>query len=175
MNGAQAIGLTVDRGKIDTGERSAPLCEIELELERGDEASLFKVARELTQALPAKLALKSKSERGYELIDDALGAPVKTALVALVPGMSTREGFKAIGRACLKQILGNEPALLDGDPDGVHQLRVGVPADRCDLALRSQTERSGHRARPSRHPAGFKARSFPARVALAHRLHHPFH
>ena len=38
VNGAQAVVLTVDRGKIDTGERSTPLCEIELELERGDEA-----------------------------------------------------------------------------------------------------------------------------------------
>jgi inorganic triphosphatase YgiF len=28
VNGARAIVLTVDRGKIDTGERSAPLCEI---------------------------------------------------------------------------------------------------------------------------------------------------
>jgi inorganic triphosphatase YgiF len=135
VNGAQAIVLTVDHGKIDTGERSAPLCEIELELERGDEAALFKVARELTQVLPAKLALKSKSERGYELIDDAFGAPVKAAPVELVPSMSTRAAFKAIGRACLKQILGNEPALLDGNPDGVHQLRVGVRRLRAAMSL----------------------------------------
>jgi triphosphatase len=135
VNGAQAIVLTVDRGKIDTGERSAPLCEIELELERGDEAALFEVARELTQALPAKLALKSKSERGYELIDDTLGAPVKGAPVDLVPGVSMREAFKAIGRACLKQILGNEPVLLDGNPDGVHQLRVGVRRLRAAMSL----------------------------------------
>jgi triphosphatase len=140
VNGAQAIVLTVDHGKIDTGERSAPLCEIELELERGDEAALFKIARELTQALPAKLALKSKSERGYELIDDAkgrrvIGAPVKAAPVVLVPDMSARAAFKAIGRACLKQILGNEPALLDGNPDGVHQLRVGVRRLRAAMSL----------------------------------------
>src|SRR5215468_9984074 len=51
VNGTQAVVLTVDRGKIDTGERSSPLCEIELELEHGDEAVLFTVARELTQAL----------------------------------------------------------------------------------------------------------------------------
>src|SRR5499427_6342160 len=69
-----AIALTVDQGTIDTGSRSLPLCEIELELERGDVAELFDVARELSHALPAQLALKSKSERGYELIDDVRNA-----------------------------------------------------------------------------------------------------
>jgi inorganic triphosphatase YgiF len=54
IKGLNAALDTVDRGKIDTGERSAPLCE----LERGDEAVLFTVASELTRALPAKLAIK---------------------------------------------------------------------------------------------------------------------
>jgi triphosphatase len=53
-NGAHAIALTVDQGKIDTGARSAPLCEIELELERGNQTELFEIVRELTCALPAR-------------------------------------------------------------------------------------------------------------------------
>jgi triphosphatase len=134
-NGESAIALTVDQGKIDTGTRSAPLCEIELELERGNEAKLFDVARGLTQALPVHLALKSKSERGYELLDDARDAPVKGAPVELCRGTNTRDGFKIIGRACLKQIVGNEPALLKGDPEGVHQMRVGLRRLRAALSL----------------------------------------
>src|SRR5215510_3247533 len=46
----RAIALTIDRGKIDTGTRSAPLCEIELELKRGNATELFDVARELSAA-----------------------------------------------------------------------------------------------------------------------------
>src|SRR5262249_4694564 len=61
--------LAVDRGTIDTGMRSIPLCEIELELELGTATQLFEVARELTEALSARIAVKSKSERGYEIID----------------------------------------------------------------------------------------------------------
>jgi len=45
------------------------LCEIELELKRGNQAELFNVARELMQAVPARLEFKSKSQRGYELLD----------------------------------------------------------------------------------------------------------
>jgi len=134
-NGTRTIALTVDQGKIDTGARSAPLCEIELELKRGNEKELFDVARELTQALPAHVAFKSKSERGYELLDDEHGAPVKAAAVDLITGTRTRDGFKTIGRACLKQIVGNEPALLEGDPDGVHQMRVGLRRLRAALSL----------------------------------------
>jgi inorganic triphosphatase YgiF len=134
-NDTRTITLTLDQGKIDTGPRSAPLCEIELELERGKKAELFYLARELTQALPAQLALKSKSERGYALLDDEQGAPVKAAPVDLVAGTSMRDGFAIIGRACLKQIVGNVPALLKGDPEGVHQMRVGMRRLRAAMSL----------------------------------------
>ena len=134
-NGTRAIALTVDQGKIDTGARSAPLCEIELELKHGNEAELFDVAREIMRALPAQLAFKSKSERGYELLDDEQGAPVKAVAVDLIAGTSTRDGFKTIGRARLKQIVGNEPALLKGNSEGVHQMRVGLRRLRAALSL----------------------------------------
>jgi triphosphatase len=134
-NGGSDIALTLDKGEIDTGDRSRPLCEIELELKRGDEAELFEVARELTHALAAQLALKSKSERGYELLKGAEAAPVKAAPSDLSPGTSTRDAFKAIGLACLKQVLDNEPALLAGDPEGVHQMRVGLRRLRAAMSL----------------------------------------
>ena len=111
------------------------MCEIELELKRGSQTELFEVARELTQAVPARLAFRSKSERGYELLDDERDAPVTAARIDLVAGTSTRDGFKAIGRACLRQIVGNEPALLKGDPEGVHQMRVGLRRLRAALSL----------------------------------------
>ena len=87
-----AIALTVDRGTIEIGKRSLPLCEIELELKRGSVADLFDVAHELTQALPARLALKSKSERGYEVLDGEQELPVKAAV-----HRSLRRGQRARG------------------------------------------------------------------------------
>ena len=135
IDNAHAIALTVDQGTIDTGTRSQSLCEIELELMRGSAADLFDVARELTQALPARLAVKSKSERGYEILDRQQELPVKAAAIDLHAGMSAREAFKTIGLACLKQAINNEPALNRGDPEGVHQMRIGLRRLRAAMSL----------------------------------------
>jgi triphosphatase len=129
------IEFTVDRGTIAAGDRSAPLCEIELELKRGSQAELFNVARELMQAVPARLEFRSKSQRGYELLDGKGDVPVRAEQIDLAIGISTRDGCKAIAGACLRQIVGNGPALLKGDPEGVHQMRVGLRRLRAALSL----------------------------------------
>jgi triphosphatase len=135
VDDARTIALAIDRGTIDTGAGSQPLCEIELELERGTAADLFDVARELTKTLPARLAVKSKSERGYEIIDGEQALPVKAAPVELPAGANARDAFRMIGLACLKQIIINEPALIKGDPEGVHQMRVGIRRLRAAMSL----------------------------------------
>ena len=133
--GRYAIELTVDRGTIDTGSRSAPLCEIELELERGSPPDLFDLARELTQTVPARLAVKSKSERAYEIIDKTDGLPAKAIPNDLAAAASTREAFKIIALACIKQIIDNYGAVVRGDPEGVHQMRVGLRRLRAAMSL----------------------------------------
>ena len=129
------IELALDMGTIDTGAASMRLCEIELELQRGDKERLFDVARLLARALPVQLALTSKSERGYRLLESAQGAPMKFATVPLTPDMPTREAFREIGRACLQQIIGNEPAVLKDDAEGVHQMRIGLRRLRTAISL----------------------------------------
>ena len=131
----RAIALTVDQGDIAAGDRSEPLCEIELELERGEPTELFEVARTLARALPVQLALKSKSQRGYELLDDKPPVAVKAVAAKLTAGMTACDGFAAIGRAGLKQIVANVPALQRGDPEGVHQMRIGLRRLRAAMAL----------------------------------------
>jgi inorganic triphosphatase YgiF len=135
VDGERAIALAVDRGTIETGTRSQRLCEIEIELERGTPGVLFDVARELTLALPARLAVKSKSERGYEIVDGEQELPVKAAPVDLPVGASTRNAFQTIGLVCLKQVINNEAALIKGDPEGVHQMRVGLRRLRAAMSL----------------------------------------
>jgi triphosphatase len=132
---AHEIALTLDRGTIDTGTQSLPLCELEFELKRGNAAKLFDVARELAQTLPARLAVKSKSERGYEIIDGEQELPVKATPIDLPAEASTRDAFKMIGLACLKQVINNETALINGDPEGVHQMRVGLRRLRASMSL----------------------------------------
>ena len=47
----------------------------------------------------------------------------------------TRDAFRTIGIACLGQIIGNEPAVLRDDPEGVHQMRVGLRRLRAGMSL----------------------------------------
>ena len=84
----------------------------------------------------AQLTLKSKSQRGYELIDGALGAPVR-AITAERPAVraNAREGFRAISGACLRQIIENELAVIKGDSEGAHQMRVGLRRLRVAMSL----------------------------------------
>jgi triphosphatase len=131
----RAIALTIDQGTIDTGKRSQRLCEIELELDRGSASDLFEVAREFVQVVPARLVFKSKSDRGYELLDSERETPVKTAPLNLQGDASSRDAFAAIARTCLEQVTGNEFAVLRGDPEGVHQMRVGLRRLRAAMSL----------------------------------------
>jgi triphosphatase len=133
--GESEIELSIDKGKIEAGRKSFPLCEVELELKQGQAADLFKLAKVLAHEAPVQLAVKSKADRGYALLTAAKAAPVKAVAVDLSPGAATRDGFKAIGLACLKQMIGNNPALLAGDPEGVHQMRVGLRRLRAAISL----------------------------------------
>jgi triphosphatase len=131
----RAFELTIDRGKIDTGDDAEPVCELELELKRGDKDRLFEIARTLVQVLPAQISLKSKAERGYELVAGREGSPVKATPVDLPIGCNARDAFRVIGFACLKQAIDNMSALIKGDPEGVHQMRVGLRRLRAAMSL----------------------------------------
>src|SRR5262245_3005901 len=131
----RAIDLTIDRGKLDTGDGSVPICELELELKKGSKDRLFEVARRLVQALPAQISLKSKAERGYELLEGRKDLPVKGGPIGLPAGCNARNGFKVISFDCLKQVIDNVTALARGDPEGVHQMRVGLRRLRAAMSL----------------------------------------
>jgi inorganic triphosphatase YgiF len=127
--------MTLDKGRIVSDKRSEAISEIELELERGRADDLFDIARQLVDKIPAQLAIESKSERGYRLLEGEDTAPVRAARVNLRPGVTTADGFRIIGQACLRQIVGNLPALRAGEPEGVHQMRVGLRRLRAAMSL----------------------------------------
>jgi triphosphatase len=134
--GGSQIELTLDRGEIGTSGRSRPLCEIEIELKTGDRAELFKMARAIARVTSAELAVKSKAQRGYELLDGSDGsAAAKADSVALTPATATRQAFALIAASCVKQVIENKPALLAGNPDGVHQMRIGLRRLRAAISL----------------------------------------
>ena len=74
--GNSRIELALDEGHIRAGLYSAPLAEVELELKSGSLSDLFRAARTVAELVPARLALRTKSEQGYGLIADQPTAAV---------------------------------------------------------------------------------------------------
>ena len=130
------VELALDEGELRARGASVPIREVELELVRGDPGVLYGLALELHDALPLRPAVRSKAERGYALATGEEPGPRRAEAIALAPEASLEEALGAILGACLAQVLANlGPARDGGDPEGVHQLRVGIRRARAALAL----------------------------------------
>ena len=129
------IELAIDRGEIVAGRRSSRIEEVELELKRGRLRELFQVARAVERKLAAELYLRGKAERGYDLVDRRDEQAIFAQPVELNDRMSAMEGFKAIAHATLRHFSGNIDAVRKLDPEGVHQMRVGLRRLRAAISL----------------------------------------
>jgi len=130
------IELTLDKGTVEGAGHSSPLCEIELELKRGEVADLFELARALGKAFPVALASKSKAGRGYDLISkEEHPRPAKAEPIELGPGATCATAFRIIARACLYQLTVNAAGVSRGDTEGVHQMRIGIRRLRTVISL----------------------------------------
>ena len=136
--GRTNIEVALDKGHIRAGRHSTAITELELELARGKASDVFKLAREMAQLVPITLALKSKSERGYDLIDSKAAQAVRAEKIGLSKGMSAAEAFRTIGRSTLRHISANEDAVRRSDSEGVHQMRVGLRRLRAAISLFSK-------------------------------------
>ena len=133
-NGADIV-MAIDEGQILATGSSRPVSEIELELKHGSLADLFKVARDIVDIVPAHLEFKSKPDRGYELVENTAVAAETACDPELSAGMSTGRAFTLIGRACLRHLLANVPAMLGRDETALHQMRVALRRLRAAVSL----------------------------------------
>jgi inorganic triphosphatase YgiF len=133
-NGADVI-LAIDKGKILAPDSSQQVSEIELELKQGNPADLFRIARDILNIVPAHLEFKSKPERGYDLVDKAAPAAETAYDPGLVPGMNAGRAFTLVGRACLRHLVANVPAMLARDRNALHQMRVALRRLRAGISL----------------------------------------
>ena len=126
----------LDVGDIQTPRGSLPICELELELVEGDPRVLYDVAIELLDGVPLRLGTRSKFDRGLDLLTGERPLPQRAERLRLRPEATLEEALESILRACLGQILANEGPAHEGlDPEGVHQMRVGVRRMRSALSL----------------------------------------
>ena len=129
------IVMAVDEGQIIVTGSSCPVSEIELELKHGNPAELFKVARAISDIVPAQLDVKSKSERAYDLIEKTPVAAEMACDPELSAVMSAGRAFTLIGRSCLRQLVANEPATIKRDAEALHQMRIALRRLRAAISL----------------------------------------
>lgn len=134
--GDNLIELAFDEGDVESARGSHPIREIEVELKKGEPSKIFAVARELSKRAPLRLVTRSKSARGYDLLARRPdSAAVKATEITLNPETDVETAFQIIANDCLMQVTENYEAIAHGDPEGVHQMRVGLRRLRAAMSL----------------------------------------
>ena len=119
--------LALDQGEVDAGDACEPVCEAELELVSGSPHHLFALAHQIAAAVPARLLVLAKSDRGYQLAAGTPPLPLKAKTVTMSERLTVGAAFRAIARNCLDHLLANERCLLaTRDPEAIHQMRVAL-------------------------------------------------
>ena len=85
--------------------------------------------------VPAQLDVKSKSERGFDLVEKASIAAEKAYEPELSAGTSAGRAFTLIARACLRQLLANESATKKRNAEALHQMRIALRRLRAAISL----------------------------------------
>jgi triphosphatase len=131
------LELALDRGhiRVHGGGAREPISEIEIEVKRGDPLELTKLARRLARSLSLTYGPRSKAERGYALSADEAAKAVRGTGIALDADVSAGAAFRMIGLSCLDHAIANERATLEGDTEGIHQMRVGLRRLRTALSI----------------------------------------
>lgn len=132
--------IAVDVGEVRAGERSAALSEVEIELLAGNPSGLFDIAHILFPEGGIRFSRLSKAARGYLLAKegqiDAPLAPRNALNVALDRTQTAEQAARDTLRECLDQIATNVLVVRQmDDPEGPHQLRVGLRRLRSALSV----------------------------------------
>lgn len=79
-----------------------------------------------TESPPVRPVAKAKAECGYKRSKDGKQSFEKAKAVELDPRMPCAEAFRLISGSCLRQIIANQPGMLTGHAESLHQFRIGL-------------------------------------------------
>jgi triphosphatase len=135
----RVVELALDEGHIRAGNAKMALREAEFELKEGDANILRVVAEALLTGTTFRLGSLSKAERGYRLLRGESAPPIRPEKSVLERVTEAHSCADAFARACgsaSQQILANWQAVIDtADPEGPHQLRIGLRRLRTALRI----------------------------------------
>lgn len=133
----------IDRGAIRAGGLIAPISEVELELVEGQATDLLDFALHLSEHVELRLESRTKSDRGYKLLDWKMVPGVRFDLPRLDRSMDVVDALGLIAAAGLAQLLANETGIgARKDPEYLHQARIALRRLRLACALRARVDDS---------------------------------
>ena len=129
------VAATLRTGRLQSGRAAATVCQLELTAREGDPAAPWQLALALHRAEPLRLEAESLAARGLRLQAGTPPMPRHASDPGLHPRITLGGGLRRIVLAGVAQMLANEPAILHGHVEGVHQMRVAVRQLRAGLRL----------------------------------------
>lgn len=130
------IECALDQGRLECGNKKAPISELELELKSGDPAHLFDLALALQKDIPLHIGNRSKADRGYELFQARPPQAVKASALTLTADMSAEQAFQQIAFNTLTHMQDNADGVAQRhDVESLHQMRVGLRRLRSALGM----------------------------------------
>jgi CHAD domain-containing protein len=129
------IAAMVQEGEIRDCASEAVESISEIELKGSDHAAVYDLALRLLDIAPLRIETRGLTERGYSLIvPGGRASPVHAKPVVLNAGMTAEYVLQTIGHGCIAHLLRNEPAVLAGQAEGIHQMRVAARRLRAALS-----------------------------------------
>ena len=123
------IELALDIGNVVSGQRSAALCELEVELKHGKTAHATELARAWCKRHGLWLSVVSKSMKGQRLGSSNAWGPAESATPPKFKQHASGAHLTvAVLQSCLAQVLSNASEVASGSDQAehIHQLRVGL-------------------------------------------------
>jgi len=132
-NGSKVTAV-IDIGELFFGSTKSPFGRLTLRLASGTRDFPFELGLKIAQAVPVRITAESPAKTALALLPGQTPKSCKAGTLDL-SGDATVDGALAhTVQACLNHILANEACLLESeDPEGVHQMRVGVRRFRSAL------------------------------------------
>lgn len=130
------IEVAYDKGFIDSNQGKLALCEIELELVKGDEKQLFVLGNEIASLPEVRLGNVSKAQRGYMLTDNAFFKVKPLTHSPLLPSMSVEQALLTNLQHGLRHIQYHENCYIESFQDeALVELLTGIKFIHQNLKL----------------------------------------
>lgn len=115
VEGSQ-IEIALDLGDVKAGEFAEPICELELELLKGDTRSVLKLANQLVSQSGLRQGSLSKAARGYHLAQGNPPREINATRILKVPAKaSVEQGLEAALELALSQWQYHEELWVRGE------------------------------------------------------------